>query len=87
MIELMQLLGIQMSLASIVSLAAIVFFGLPHGAFDGAVALSLGFGKTPLLMLLFVLFKFCLEGFEITVSLHELIKKHNIMRVMILRFI
>ena len=55
MIELMQLLGIQMSLASIVSLAAIVVFGLPHGAFDGAVALSLGFGKTPLLMLAFVL--------------------------------
>lgn len=54
MIELMQLLGIQMSLTSIVSLAAIVFFGLPHGAFDGAVALSLGFGKTPILMLAFV---------------------------------
>ena len=31
---------------SMVALAAIVIIGLPHGAFDGAVALALGYGKT-----------------------------------------
>ena len=33
-------------LLSLVALAAIVIIGLPHGAFDGAVALALGYGKT-----------------------------------------
>jgi Brp/Blh family beta-carotene 15,15'-monooxygenase len=41
-------------LLSIVALAAIVIIGLPHGAFDGAVALALGYGKTLKSMLGFV---------------------------------
>jgi hypothetical protein len=31
---------------SIIALALIVIIGLPHGAFDGAVALSLGYTRT-----------------------------------------
>ncbi len=31
---------------SLIALTAVVLIGLPHGAFDGAVALALGYGKT-----------------------------------------
>jgi len=41
-------------LLSLVALAAIVIIGLPHGAFDGAVALALGYGQTLKSMLGFV---------------------------------
>ena len=41
-------------LLSLVALAAIVIIGLPHGAFDGAVALALGYGKTLKAMVGFV---------------------------------
>ena len=39
---------------SLIALAAIVIIGLPHGAFDGAVALALGYGKTLRSMLGFI---------------------------------
>ena len=39
---------------SLLSLAFIVLIGLPHGAFDGAVALALGYGKTVKTMFGFV---------------------------------
>ena len=42
-------------LLSLFALAAIVVIGLPHGAFDGAVALALGYGKTLKSMLGFVI--------------------------------
>ena len=38
--------AIGFDLLSFLALAAIVLIGLPHGAFDGAVALALGYGKT-----------------------------------------
>ena len=40
---------------SIIALAAIAIIGLPHGAFDGAVALALGYGKTLRSMFWFIL--------------------------------
>ena len=40
---------------SMIALVAIVVIGLPHGAFDGAVALALGYGKTLKSMLGFIL--------------------------------
>ena len=39
-------LAISFDLVSFIALVAIVLVGLPHGAFDGAVALALGYGKT-----------------------------------------
>ena len=33
--------------ASLLGLAAVIFVGLPHGAFDGAVAMALGWAKQP----------------------------------------
>ena len=41
-------------LLSLIALAAIVIIGLPHGAFDGAVALALGYGKDHKSMLVFM---------------------------------
>ena len=41
-------------LLSLIALAAIVIIGLPHGAFDGAVALALGYGKDLKSMLVFM---------------------------------
>ena len=41
-------------LLSLIALAAIVIIGLPHGAFDGAVALALGYGKNLKSMLVFI---------------------------------
>ena len=38
---------------SLTALVAVVVIGLPHGAFDGAVALALGYGKTLKSMLTF----------------------------------
>ena len=46
--------SVGLDLLSLVALAAIVLIGLPHGAFDGAVALALGYGKTLKSMLGFV---------------------------------
>ena len=46
--------SVGLDLLSLVALAAIVIIGLPHGAFDGAVALALGYGKTLKSMLGFV---------------------------------
>tara|TARA_B100000780_G_scaffold149312_1_gene104365 strand:+ start:532 stop:1380 length:849 start_codon:yes stop_codon:yes gene_type:complete len=40
---------------SMIALAAIVMIGLPHGAFDGAVAIALGYGNTLKSMLGFIL--------------------------------
>ena len=40
---------------SFIALTAIVFIGLPHGAFDGAVGLALGYGKRFKSMLAFIL--------------------------------
>lgn len=39
---------------SLAGLAAVIFVGLPHGAFDGAVAMALGFANKPWMMLIFV---------------------------------
>ena len=39
---------------SFIALTAIVFIGLPHGAFDGAVGLALGYGKRFKSMLAFI---------------------------------
>jgi len=41
--------------ASLLGLAAIIFVGLPHGAFDGAVAMALGWSRKPWMMLAFVM--------------------------------
>ena len=41
--------------ASLIGLVAVVFIGLPHGAFDGAVAMALGWAKRPWMMLAFVI--------------------------------
>ena len=41
-------------LLSLIALAAIVIIGLPHGAFDGAIALSLGYGRDLKSMLIFM---------------------------------
>ena len=46
--------SVGLDLLSLVALTAIVIIGLPHGAFDGAVALALGYGKTLKSMLGFV---------------------------------
>ena len=46
---------IELDLWSLVALAAVVMIGLPHGAFDGAVALALGYGKSLKSMLGFIL--------------------------------
>ncbi|MDG2403846.1 MAG: Brp/Blh family beta-carotene 15,15'-dioxygenase, partial [Paracoccaceae bacterium] len=46
--------SIEFDSLSLFALAAIVIIGLPHGAFDGAVALALGYGKTLKSMLVFV---------------------------------
>lgn len=40
---------------SLIGLAAIIFIGLPHGAFDGAVAVALGWAKQPWMMLAFII--------------------------------
>jgi Brp/Blh family beta-carotene 15,15'-monooxygenase len=40
---------------SLIALTAVVMIGLPHGAFDGAVALALGYGKSLKSMLGFIL--------------------------------
>ena len=40
---------------SLIALTAVVLIGLPHGAFDGAVALALGYGKSVKSMLGFIL--------------------------------
>ncbi len=40
--------------ASLLGLAAVIFIGLPHGAFDGAVAMALGWAKRPWMMLAFI---------------------------------
>ena len=37
---------IELDLWSLIALAAVVMIGFPHGAFDGAVALALGYGKS-----------------------------------------
>ena len=42
-------------LPSLIALAAVVMVGLPHGAFDGAVALALGYGKSLRSMLGFII--------------------------------
>lgn len=41
--------------ASLLGLLAIIFVGLPHGAFDGAVAMALGWTKQPWMMLVFIM--------------------------------
>ena len=41
--------------ASLLGLAAVIFVGLPHGAFDGAVAMALGWAKQPWMMLIFIM--------------------------------
>lgn len=41
--------------ASLLGLAAIIFVGLPHGAFDGAVAMALGWAGKPWMMLAFIM--------------------------------
>ena len=46
---------VELDLRSLLALAAIVMIGLPHGAFDGAVALALGYGKSLKSMLGFIL--------------------------------
>ena len=43
-----------LDMASLIGLAGVIFIGLPHGAFDGAVAMSLGWTKKPLMLLAFV---------------------------------
>ena len=40
---------------TLIALTAVVMIGLPHGAFDGAVALALGYGKSLKSMLGFIL--------------------------------
>lgn len=46
---------IALSPQSLIALTAVVMIGLPHGAFDGAVALALGYGKSVKSMLSFIL--------------------------------
>ena len=46
---------IALSPQSLIALTAVVMIGLPHGAFDGAVALALGYGKSVKSMLGFIL--------------------------------
>ena len=36
-----------LSVTDLVALAAVMLVGLPHGAFDGALAFCLGFGRSP----------------------------------------
>ena len=45
----------ELDLYSLIALTAVVMIGLPHGAFDGAVALALGYGKSLKSMLGFIL--------------------------------
>ncbi|MDB9857503.1 Brp/Blh family beta-carotene 15,15'-dioxygenase [Amylibacter sp.] len=54
MVEVLSTQSIHLELTSLIALAMIVVFGLPHGAFDGAVAMALGFGETLHAMLGFV---------------------------------
>ena len=53
--EIVALTVMELDLGSLLALAAIVMIGLPHGAFDGAVALALGYGKSLKSMLGFIL--------------------------------
>ncbi len=53
-VVIMSTQSIHLQSASLIALTMIVVFGLPHGAFDGAVAMALGFGETLPAMLGFV---------------------------------
>ena len=50
---------------SLIALVAVVLIGLPHGAFDGAVALAVGYGKTLKLMLGFILVYIAIAAFVV----------------------
>jgi len=50
---------------SLIALVTVVLIGLPHGAFDGAVALALGYGKTLKSMLGFILGYIAIAAFVV----------------------
>ena len=46
----------------LVALAAVVLIGLPHGALDGAIAMHLGFSRSILIFIRFLLLYVAMAG-------------------------
>ena len=52
-------------LVNLLALGGVVLIGLPHGAFDGAIAACLGQAKRPVTMIRFILLYVALAGFVV----------------------